>query len=150
MTTFFDFEQDFIASLRCIPMIVRYKLDTSGVKLKLDHWHSFNAEEKELLVNLPCETDTEISKYHDRLQALVKEKTGKYAKELEIDPHPAWKNTQDIPSNLREKAQEFDLKLTIEQWQKLDNLQRFVLIKLSRPSHENKNFLPALKEFGLL
>ncbi|MEO1637429.1 MAG: nitrate reductase associated protein, partial [Cyanobacteria bacterium J06631_9] len=25
----------------------------------------------------------------------------------------------------------------------------FALIKLSRPSHENKNFMPAVTEFGL-
>ena len=150
MTTFFDFEQDFIASLRCIPMIVRYKLDTCGVKLKLDHWHDFSTEQRELFVNLPCETTEEVSKYHDDLQALIKEKTGQYAKELDISPHPAWKNGEDIPTSLQDKAQEFDFQLTKEQWQKLDDLQRFVLIKLSRPSHENKNFLPALKEFGII
>jgi len=45
--------------------------------------------------------------------------------------------------------QEFNLTISISQWQKLTNLQRFVLIKLSHPSHENKNFLPALKEFNI-
>jgi hypothetical protein len=33
---------------------------------------------------------------------------------------------------------------------KLSPAQRFALIKLSRPSHENHNFLPALKEFELI
>ncbi|NEQ62650.1 MAG: nitrate reductase associated protein, partial [Moorea sp. SIO4A1] len=32
----------------------------------------------------------------------------------------------------------------------LTPIQRFALIKLTRPSHENKNFLPALKEFQLV
>ena len=149
MTTFFDFEKDFIASLRCIPMIVRYKLDTCGVKLKLDHWHDFNTEEKDNLVTQPCETAEEVTKYHDDLQALIKAKTGQYAKELEVQSNPAWQNKEEIPTSLQEKIQEFEFELTKEQWQKLDDLQRFVLIKLSRPSHENKNFLPALKEFGL-
>ncbi|MDR9402251.1 MAG: nitrate reductase associated protein, partial [Halothece sp. Uz-M2-17] len=45
---------------------------------------------------------------------------------------------------------EFNLKINREQWQKLTPLQRFALIKLSRPSHENKNFYPALKEFAIL
>jgi hypothetical protein len=36
-----------------------------------------------------------------------------------------------------------------EQWAALSPLQRFALIKLSRSSHENSNFLPALKEFQL-
>jgi hypothetical protein len=29
-------------------------------------------------------------------------------------------------------------------------LQRFVLIKLCRPGHENENFPKAVKEFGLI
>lgn len=35
---FFAFESDFVDSLRCIPMVVRYKLDTCGIKLKLPEW----------------------------------------------------------------------------------------------------------------
>ncbi|WP_439648941.1 nitrate reductase associated protein [Leptolyngbya ohadii] len=31
----------------------------------------------------------------------------------------------------------------------LTAMQRFALIKLSRSQHENKNFLPALREFNL-
>ncbi|MGK7938235.1 MAG: nitrate reductase associated protein, partial [Xenococcaceae cyanobacterium] len=48
-----------------------------------------------------------------------------------------------------QKASEVDVAITQEQWKSLTPLQRFALIKLSRPSHENKNFLPAAKEFGL-
>jgi hypothetical protein len=40
--------------------------------------------------------------------------------------------------------------ITIEAWKDLSILQRFALIKLSRPSHENKNFLSALAEFNLV
>jgi hypothetical protein len=36
--THFQFEADFVAALRCIPMYVRFKLDTVGLKLKLSHW----------------------------------------------------------------------------------------------------------------
>ncbi|MDJ0543718.1 MAG: nitrate reductase associated protein, partial [Microcystis sp. M53601_WE4] len=36
------------------------------------------------------------------------------------------------------------------QWQKLPPSQRFALIKLSRPGHENLNFYPALKEFHIV
>ncbi|MDA0674030.1 MAG: hypothetical protein O3C67_10055, partial [Cyanobacteria bacterium] len=37
----------------------------------------------------------------------------------------------------------------LEQGAGLIPLQRFALIKLSRPGHENRNFLPACQEFGL-
>lgn len=29
-------------------------------------------------------------------------------------------------------------------------LQRFALYKLTRPGHDNDNFLPAMREFGLV
>jgi len=35
------------------------------------------------------------------------------------------------------------------QWKNLNSLQRFALIKLTRGGHENENFIPALREFGL-
>lgn len=150
MTTFFDFEQDFIESLRCIPMIVRYKLDTCGVKLKLDHWHNFTQQERESLVNRDCETVTHIEEYREFLQELVKEKSGQYAKELTILPHPPWLNKDEIPTDILEKLYQLNLTLDLSQWQNLENIQRFVLIKLSRPSHENHNFLPACREFNLI
>jgi hypothetical protein len=150
MATFFAFEQDFIDSLRCIPMVVRYKLDTCGVKLKLNHWHNFSSEEKEFLVNKPCQTSAQIEEYRSHLQGLIHSKTGEYAKELTIDPHPPWLNKEEIPNTVQEKAKEFDFQITLSQWQNLDDIQRFVLIKLSNPGHENRNFLPALKEFNVV
>ena len=150
MATFFAFEQDFLDSLRCIPMVVRYKLDTCGVKLKLNHWHNFSQQEKNSLVNNPCHTPVEIEEYRNYLQGLIYSKTGEYAKKLAIESNPPWLNKEEIPTTVQEKAKEFDLQLRLSQWQNLDDIQRFVLIKLSRPSHENRNFLPALKEFKIV
>ena len=147
---FFQFEADFVNDLRCIPMQVRLKLDTCGVKLKLHHWHQFSQDERDQLVNQPCDKPEQITAYKKDLQNLVIQKTGKPAKELDVDPHPLWLNAQEIPKPLQEKAAEFEIKITLEQWKKLTPLQRFALIKLSRPSHENKNFYPALKEFGII
>ena len=40
-------------------------------------------------------------------------------------------------------------RLTDGDWNALTPLQRFTLLKLSRDSHDNINFVPALVEFGL-
>jgi hypothetical protein len=150
MAEFFQFEADFVESLRCIPMQVRMKLDTCGVKLKLSHWHQFSQEERQKLVKMPCTTREESQAYRNFLQNLVTEKTGKPAGELAIEPTPPWLEIANIPKTVQEKAAEFDLTISQEQWANLTLSQRFALIKLSRPSHENRNFLPALKEFNLL
>lgn len=149
MNDFFQFEADFVESLRCIPMQVRYKLDTCGVKLKLSHWTQFSATERQALVEKPCSHE-EITAYREFLQQLVQQHTGVAAGELPIEPHPAWLNNTEIPSDLQAKAKEVGTTITLQQWQYLTPLQRFALIKLSRPSHENKNFIPALQEFHLL
>ncbi|HLO48931.1 MAG TPA: nitrate reductase associated protein [Kamptonema sp.] len=150
MTYYFEFESEFVTDLRCIPMLVRYKLDTCGVKLKLSHWNQFSQQERQALVEKPCAQPEEIQAYHDELQKLVIQHTNSPASELAVEPHPAWMDAANIPDSVQEKAQEVGVKLTVEQWALLTPVQRFALLKLSRPSHENKNFLPALQEFNLI
>lgn len=150
MSQFFQFESDFVESLRCIPMQVRLKLDTCGVKLKLAQWNRFEQEDREALVTLPCETDSEMQSYRDLLHRLIVDRTGTAATDLEIDPHPPWLNTAIVPERCQERSQEVGTVITLQQWESLTPLQRFALIKLSRSGHENSNFLPALKEFELV
>ncbi len=150
MTHFFNFEADFVDSLRCIPMQVRMKLDTCGIKLKLNHWNQFTQQERQTIVEMPGTTAEEIQTYRQYLQELVMKYTDTLPSELPIDTHPAWMDETIIPSSVQEQAQEFGVSLTSQQWEALTPTQRFALIKLSRPSHENKNFLPALKEFQLV
>jgi hypothetical protein len=150
MTNFFQFEADFVESLRCIPMQVRMKLDTCGVKLKLQHWNQFTQQERQALVEMRCITPEEIEAYRQYLQQRVIEHTSTPAADLPVDEHPAWMNAATIPSSVQEKAEELGVSITSQQWAELSPAQRFALIKLSRPSHENKNFLPALQEFQLI
>ncbi len=147
--TFFQFESDFVQSLRCIPMQVRYKLDTCGVKLKLEHWNHFSDAERQELVERPCESSAEVEAYRNHLQSLVTQHQGSPAKMLSIDEQPDWKKDV-IPEQVASKIEECGVAIADEQWATLTPMQRFALIKLSRPSHENKNFVPALQEFHLL
>lgn len=150
MENFFQFEADFVDSLRCIPMQVRFNLDTCGIKLKLADWNHFTPAERQALVEKACTTQSEIQAYREFLQYLVQQHSGAPASELPVEPHPAWIDATTIPLSIQEKAQEIGITVTPQQWAALTHLQRFVLLKLSRPSHENKNFLPAMHEFHLL
>lgn len=147
---YFQFETDFVGSLQCIPMIVRMKLDDCGVKLKLVHWNQFDRAERQQLVDLPCTTAEQRQVYQEWLQNLIMAKTGQPAKELPVDPNPPWLDTATIPDSVLNKAEASSARISLEQWSNLNPAQRFALIKLSRPSHENKNFVPALEEFGIL
>ncbi len=150
MSQFFEFESDYVESLRCIPMHIRLKLDTCGVKLKLAQWNQFSQSDRHYLVEAPWETDADIQAYRALLHQLVRERTGSAASELAIDPAPDWLNATVIPASVQQKAEEVGVTLEIAAWASLTPLQRFALIKLSRSGHENHNFLPALKEFHLV
>lgn len=149
MNYYFRFEDEFVTNLRCIPMLVRYKLDTCGIKLKLSQWNQFSPQERQALVEKNCTEPDEIQLYREWLQKLIIQYTNSPATDLVVEPNPAWMDTANIPDIVEEKAKEIGVQLTVEKWALLTPVQRFALIKLSRPSHENKNFLPALQELNL-
>jgi hypothetical protein len=150
-TTFFEFEEDFAAdNVRCIPMIVRFKLDACGIKLKLSEWSKMTIDERMRLSAMECTTGKEVREYRGYLQQLIAGHTGTAATDLPVDTNPAWANTNKLPVMLVEKLKEFEWHISLQQWKALSNLQRFVLQKLCKPGHENRNFPKAVKEFGLV
>ena len=147
---YFHFEKDFVEdNLRCIPMVVRLKLDTIGIKLPLKAWSRFSESERSQLAFDPCETETDISEYKNLVLELAKNHSIEDLGILRILGKPGWNNPDSIPEPLLEKFGQFRQQISISQWRSLTNLQRFALMKLSRPGHESKNFEKALVEFGL-
>lgn len=148
---YFNFEEDFVEkNIRCIPMIVRFKLDKAGIKLKLAEWNKFNVDERVELAKRSCDNEEAIEQYNHYLVALIKERSGKEATELAVDPYPGWADMNKLPGLLQERLKEMGGHISVGQWAGLTNLQRFALLKLCKPGHESKNFPKALKEFGLI
>jgi hypothetical protein len=146
---FFRFEEDFVEeNIRCIPMIVRFKLDACGIKLKLAEWSKMDPQDREHLAVAACESPEEIADYRDKLVRLIFERTGNTATPIPVPDSPAWSRTDEIPYTIGEKLRESSLHLPLAAWQQLTTLQRFALLKLSYPGHENKNFPRAMAEFG--
>jgi len=147
---FFRFEEDFVESnIRCIPMIVRFKLDACGIKLKLAEWSRMKPAEREHFAKADCNSPVETSRYREDLRRLILERTGNDATEIGVEEHPTWAVMDEIPYSVRAKLAEGHGSVSLQQWRQLSVLQRFVLVKLSYPGHENKNFPKALAEFGL-
>lgn len=148
---YFNFEEDFIEkNIRCIPMIVRFKLDKSGIKLKLAEWNKFSVDERIELAKKSCGNDEEAKQYNHYLAELIRNRSGKEATDLAIDLQPGWADINKLPDLLQERLNEFEAHMSVSQWAELTNLQRFALLKLCKPGHESKNFPKALKEFGLI
>ena len=147
---YFKFEEDFIEpSIRCIPMVVRFKLDACGIKLKLAEWSRMTLDEREKLASGACETPDQVLRYSAALVELILSRTGQRPTQIPVEHDPAWSRMDEVPLPVREKLREQRCVVSLVQWQALTALQRFALLKLSYPGHENKNFPRALEEFGL-
>lgn len=147
----FGFERDFAGSLRCIPMITRQKLDMIGIKMTLRQWSRLSHEERSRLVDMPCQTQSEQDAYRafvlDRIAARADEPV-RYLGEQGLEE---WQQSEAVPQAVLTQAQtDLVAPPTSQQWAALTPLERFALIKLARSQHENENFVPALKEFGIL
>lgn len=146
----FGFESDFAGALYCIPMSVRLKLDNVGVKVSLKQWNKLGRDERDQLLLRPCDAPADRRAYRDYLVAAIEARTGDRASEMAVAEHPEWLDASRIPAQVSEYlAAEGRSPLTLPQWAALAPLQRYVLIKLTRPGHRNENLLPALREFGL-
>lgn len=147
----FQFESDFANSLRCIPMIARQKLDIVGIKMTLRQWSRLPRDAREALAGNPCETEDERAAYRDlvlRLIAAHADEAPRYLAERGLED---WLFPDRMPEAVTLQAQADEVAPpTPAQWAALTPLQRFALVKLARSKHENENFIPALREFGLL
>lgn len=147
----FAFEADFVAGLRCIPMAVRMKLDRGGVKLTLRQWSRFTLDDRRVLLDLPCRTPHEVGIYRAKLVWLVALRSGEEAKALAEAPVALWEAAGDAPAVVTDYARSVGVAPpTPQAWTALTELQRFTLVKLTRDNHDNVNFVPAMREFGLL
>ncbi|CAG5016258.1 hypothetical protein DYBT9275_05511 [Dyadobacter sp. CECT 9275] len=149
LPVFFAFETDFVTTLRCVPMVVRYKLDSCGVKLKLHEWAKFSLSDKEKMAYLPCSTVKETNQYRHFVIHLVWQHFGYEAGSLP-SVNDSWNDMDQIPNEVQQKAAEWECPvISLRTWTGLEMLQRFALVKLSRSGHEGRNFPVALREFGI-
>lgn len=146
----FAFEDDFVATLRCIPMAVRFKLDRCGIKLSLRQWSRFTRADRQDLLDAPCASNAEAEVYRQTLVELVERRAGEAAKPLPEPPSGAWDVADATPPVVAAHAHAKGLRPPSDgEWAGLSVLQRFVLVKLTRDNHDNVNFAPAMREFGL-
>ena len=148
--TIFDFEKDFAGSLRCIPMAVRLKLDLLGIKLSLRQWARLDRDQRGMLLKAQCNGPAD----QDAIAAMIEDWVTAAGGSIDrIDPTngAAWSISDVVPGVVILQAKEKGVSTpTPSQWCALTDQQRFALIKLTRPGHENQNFLAAMREFGLI
>jgi hypothetical protein len=147
----FQFEQDYADTLRLIPMAVRFKLDQCGIRLSLRQWSHFAFEERKRVLRLPCDRREQIDAFRRELEELIQLRSTEAPEYLPIEPDPPWADASSVPQRVVEIAVVLHVAPpSAVQWAALSPLERFTLLKLSRNPRDNGNFIPAMREFGLL
>ena len=147
----FGFEADFAKDLRCIPMVVRFKLDRCGVKLSLRQWSKMGAANRMRLLAARGDTIAETEAFRILVVGLATTHCPEEIRWLPVEPEPAWANPASVPTDvIRQAAACGVAPPTPKGWKHLSVLQRFALLKLARSDHDNHNFVPAMCEMGIL
>lgn len=145
----FAFEADYADRLPCIPMAVRRKLDLAGAKISLAQWSHLPLEARRALLRDPVSDETSAELWKQMLDTSLREAGTDPSKPLPPEASPPWSEGGSLPSEVVAQAAANGLRVSAAQWAGLDELTRFALCKLSRPGHENRNFLAAAREAGL-
>jgi hypothetical protein len=141
----FGFEHDFIGNWRCIPLCVRRKLDLIGLKLKLNHWLAMSQAQRQQLVSWG-DQPSQLTAMAEHCRALTRTMADGEAKPLPPACSEAWQTTTQVAEHVQEAAMQRQIAISLEQWQQLNELERFALCKLARPGHDHHNLEAAFSE----
>jgi hypothetical protein len=129
-------------------MAVRYKLDTAGIKLQLEEWAQISEEERRALLAWPCASESDVAAFAKRMTSILESRTGHAPNVFSPLDHPEWLDPNRLPEAVHARAAALGVPLSPDHWARLSPLQRFALVKLSRPKYDPERLRPALKEFG--
>lgn len=142
----FAFEDDFVTDLRCIPMAVRLKLDRVGIKMSLKQWAWADAASRQRLLKAPCSQPHEVMAFEKLLRAVITQCEAGPVKLLSAASVPYIHRTRTPDTVVGQCARDGLVPPDGASWSKLSTLEKFVLVKLSRDSHDNLNFPAAFSE----
>jgi hypothetical protein len=128
----FVFEGDIHASLSCVPLVIRRKLDLAASKISLAGWQALSRAERLSLCHLPVDSADDLAVYREVLQAFAA-RAGVPLEPLWGEPcSPAdWAAPALLP-RLREKLGEHEHP-SAELLARLGEEERYALHKLSEP-----------------
>ena len=142
----FDFEAEIYESLSCLPMTARRKLDRLGLKISLEQWQKFSRAERLMICHAPASTSEECEVLSLFIQEVAVARSGSQARPLSDESRHEAEPVSEPPPALVANANTLGVALTNREWGRLDDDERYALIKLggvTRPSH---NFRAALRE----
>ena len=142
----FKFEDEVHHSLACVPMAVRRKLDRVGVKVSLEQWQALARHERLAICHLPVASSEECEALRTFLEESVRARTGAATKPLPPEAMRAAEPPAAPPKLLSERARAAGVTVDQAAWDRLDQDERYALIKLGGGDAPGHNFVAALRE----
>ena len=142
----FEFEAEIYQSLSCLPMAARRKLDRLGLKISLEQWQLLSRGERLMICHAPANMPDECEVLRLFIDEVSVARSGSSPRPLSNESRKDAEPPAKPPAVLVANANAVGVALTAQEWERLDDDERYALLKLggaSRPSH---NFKAALDE----
>ncbi|SRR5579883_2199811 len=142
----FKFEADIYNSLNCLPMAARRKLDRLGIKISLEQWQFLSRAERLMICHAPAGTPEECDVLKQFIEELSIAKTGNPPRALSEDARKDAEPPSEPPAVLIDNARALGIQISRAQWEKLDEDERYALVKLGGKGNPSHNLQAALEE----
>lgn len=143
----FQFEAEVYQDLSCVPMAVRRKLDHVGLKVGLEQWKALDQGERLAICHLPADSREECEVLEIFVREAVRRHCGVEPKPLNPEQRAAAEPPGEAPARLVENARAAGVALGSYEWSRLDDDERYALIKLGAGASASHNLRAALEEF---
>jgi len=148
----FDFELVSSEDLTYMPMSVRFNLDRFGLRISLAQWQLLPHADRALLARFPVDEDAQIEPNFDHaLFEMMRTHANVEPEWFTPEQDPIWRATAAVPEGVLNHSRTVTgTAVTLERWAALDPFKRYVLTKLTRKPEASHDFVPAMREFGLM
>jgi hypothetical protein len=143
----FKFEAEIYESLSCVPMAARRKLDALGIKIGLTQWQQLGRGERLMICHAPSGSDEEREALRTFIEEATIARAGSAPKVLPEDVRRSAHPPERPPDVLAGNARATGVELDDIAWARLDDDQRYALIKLGDGTKPSHTFKAALEEF---
>jgi hypothetical protein len=143
----FKFEDEIYRTLACVPLGVRRKLDRAGIKVGLDQWKALGHGERLAVCHLPAESEEECETIRIFIGEALKRQNGTEPKVLPEEQRRESEPPASPPPQLVENARAEGVTLNQALWERLDEDQRYALMKLGGGRKRSHDLAAALAEF---
>jgi hypothetical protein len=144
----FAFEGDVHETLATIPLAVRRKLDLAGLKLSLAGWTALSRAERLAVCHLPADSGRDLEVYREALRGFA-ERAGHPVVALEGGPvDPGSWGAGNVAPAVAARMSELGREISGEEWARLSDEARYVLVKLAEPRRGPEKFVRALEELA--